>query len=376
MPENVRRRNVAAGPGSSNRAPRGQIEPGRLYTDKMSWSAGILAVLGLALLMVIHESGHHFVARAFGMRVLRFSIGFGPALWRHQPRGSATVYQIALIPFLAYVQIAGMNPFEEVDPDDKGSYANASLTARIATVVAGPLANYFFASFLFFGAYWIGGDQVPTTTITVVKNTPAAHAKMKDGDTVVDIDGTAITDFEQMRQIILRHPNQPITVTVRRDGQRRSMEITPKPNEAGQAQIGVGTVPKKVALTFRQAVVRSVVEPADVVVKLVYSLVRIVTAKDKPELSGPVGIVKITGSAAEVGIDRYLWVLAVLSAYLGGFNLLPVPALDGGRLMFLGYEAVTRRRANARVEAHVHALGLLMLLTLIAVVTVFDIKGN
>jgi regulator of sigma E protease len=342
----------------------------------MSWSAGILAVLGLALLMVIHESGHHFVARAFGMRVLRFSIGFGPALWRHQPRGSATVYQVALIPFLAYVQIAGMNPFEEVDPDDKGSYANASLTARIATVVAGPFANYFFASFLFFGAYWIGGDSVPTTTIQVVKDTPAARANMKDGDKVLDIDGTAITDFEQMRQIILKHPNQPIELTVLRDGKRRTLQVTPKPNDAGDAQIGVGTVPRRVDLTFKQAVIRSVVEPADVVVKLVYSLARIITAKDKPELSGPVGIVKITGNAAEVGIDRYLWVLGVLSAYLGGFNLLPVPALDGGRLMFLGYEAITRRRANARVEAHVHALGLLMLLTLIAVVTVFDIKGN
>ncbi|HEX4477872.1 MAG TPA: site-2 protease family protein, partial [Polyangiaceae bacterium] len=82
----------------------------------MSPVAIVLAVLGLGLLMVIHEAGHHFVARAFGMRVLRFSIGFGPVLWRHQPRGSTTVYQVALIPFLAYVQVAGMNPFEEVDP--------------------------------------------------------------------------------------------------------------------------------------------------------------------------------------------------------------------------------------------------------------------
>src|SRR5262245_54674508 len=124
----------------------------------MSVFAIVLAILGLALLMVIHESGHHFVARAFGMRVLRFSIGFGPVLWRHQPRGSETVYQVALIPFLAYVQVAGMNPFEEVDADDKSSYANASLTARIATIVAGPLANYFFASVLFFAAFMVGGD--------------------------------------------------------------------------------------------------------------------------------------------------------------------------------------------------------------------------
>src|SRR5258706_4756792 len=125
----------------------------------MSLVAILLGVLGLGLLMVVHEAGHHFVARAFGMRVIRFSIGFGPVLFRHQPRGSSTVYQVAVIPFLAYVQVAGMNPFEEVDPKDTGSYANASLGARIATIVAGPLANYFFASVLFFVAFTIGGEM-------------------------------------------------------------------------------------------------------------------------------------------------------------------------------------------------------------------------
>src|SRR5690606_12704300 len=111
----------------------------------MSYAVAItLTILGLARLMVVHEGGHHLVARAFKLRVVRFSIGFGPALWRYQPRGSETVYQVALIPFLAYVQIAGMNPFEESDPADQGSYANASLTARILTIFAGPMANYAF----------------------------------------------------------------------------------------------------------------------------------------------------------------------------------------------------------------------------------------
>jgi len=125
----------------------------------------LIGILGLALLMVIHEGGHLLAARAFGMRVIRFSIGFGPALWRHQPKGSDTVYQVALIPFLAYVQIAGMNALEDIDPDDKGSYANASLIGRISAIFAGPLANYLFASVLFMGAFLIGGD---TTRIQVI----------------------------------------------------------------------------------------------------------------------------------------------------------------------------------------------------------------
>src|SRR5271169_1514753 len=99
----------------------------------------LVAILGLAVLMIVHEGGHYVSARWFGMRVVRFSIGFGPTIWRHKRADSPTVYQVALIPFLAYVQIAGMNPYEEVDPKDEASYANASVLARIVTIAAGPL---------------------------------------------------------------------------------------------------------------------------------------------------------------------------------------------------------------------------------------------
>jgi len=108
----------------------------------------------------------------------------------------------------------------------------------------------------------------------------------------------------------------------------------------------------------------------------VVGMARIVTGKEKPQLTGPVGIVKQTKLAAENSWPSFLQFLGMLSAYLAGFNLVPFPALDGGRLMFLGYEAVTRRRPDARVEAQVHAVGLIMLVALILVVSVFDIRGN
>lgn len=343
----------------------------------MSAVAIVLAVLGLALLMVIHEGGHHVVARAFGMRVLRFSIGFGPVLWRHQPRGSTTVYQIALIPFLAYVQVAGMNPFEEVDPDDKTSYANASLTARIATIVAGPLANYVFASVLFFAAFMIGGEVVPSnsTVVEVIPGGSAAAAQMKTGDRIVSIRQTPISTFDELRKIVLEHPSEPLDVVVERDGKQLTLKVTPQPKaEKGGGQILVQAKPERVPVTVGKAVQKSLIAPAYVVERLVVGLARIITRKEPADLAGPVGIVKIAGSAAERGMDEYLEFLGMLSAYLGGFNLLPLPALDGGRLVFLGYEAVTRRRANARVEASIHFVGLVMLLTLLAVVTVFDFK--
>jgi regulator of sigma E protease len=334
----------------------------------------VVGILGLALLMVVHEAGHLLAARAFGMRVIRFSIGFGPALFRHQSRGSDTVYQVALIPFLAYVQIAGMNPFEDVDPDDKSSYANASLIARISAIVAGPLANYLFASVLYFAALIIGGKPVPTTTVIVVDG-PAKSSQMKTGDTIVSIDGHPVTDWDQMRKMILASPNKPLVIAVTRGKEQLTLGITPALKEGG-GRIGVSPVEKTVKVGLREAAVKSVVYPVDVVESLVVGLARVVTGKEKPDFKGPVGIVKETSRAAERSPIDFLLLLGGLSAYLGGFNMLPFPALDGGRLVFLCYEAVTRRKPNARVEANIHALGLLMLIALIAVVSFFDVRGN
>jgi regulator of sigma E protease len=333
----------------------------------------VLTILGLAVLMVVHEGGHHLVARAFKMRVLRFSIGFGPPLWRFQPRGSDTVYQVALIPFIAYVQIAGMNPFEEVEPGDKGSYANASLLARVLTVIAGPLANYLFASVLFFAAFVIGGKPGESTAIEVLADGAAEKADLRDGDKVLTIDGVAVQDFEQMRKIIVANPTRELALTVDRAGKVESLKITPEAKgENGGGLIGVK--PAREPMPIREAVISSIISPAQVVEVLVVGLVRIVTGREKADLAGPVGIVKFGAKTVDLGADDFLGFLAKMSAYLGGFNLLPIPALDGGRLMFLGYEAVARRKPNARVEAHIHAVGLLMFLALMVVVSVFDIR--
>jgi len=343
----------------------------------MSVSYIIAGILGLALLMVVHEAGHLFAARAFGMRVLRFSIGFGPSLISHKSRGGETVYQVALIPFLAYVQIAGMNPFEEVDPEDKGSYANASLIARISAIVAGPLANYLFASVFFFAALMIGGKGVPTTSVQVMDG-PAKTAKLMDGDTIATIDGGKVADWDDLRRRVMASSKRPIEVGVVRKGEPLTIKVQPIVKD-GHPMIGVTPVLKQVPVTLREATVESLKSPALVVEQLVVGLSRIITGKDKPQLSGPVGIVKETSRAAERSWGHYLAWLGMLSAYLGGFNLLPFPALDGGRLAFLTYEAVTRRRPNAQVEAKVHFFGLVMLLALIAVVSVFDvvdIRGN
>lgn len=332
----------------------------------------LVAILGLAFLMVVHEAGHFFVAKYFGMRVVRFSIGFGPALYRKQPKGSPTTYQIAIIPFLAYVQIAGMNPFEELDPHDKGSYANARLHARILTIFAGPLANYLVASILFFGAFMIGGETVLTTTVDLVMpDMPGAAAQIKPGDKIVQIEGTDITEWEQLRNIISTRAGQKTDVVVERDGKRLTLPVVPA-DEDGQGRIGVQARVVTVPMSVGKAALVSLEEPPKVVASTVVGIGRIIMRQAKPEFAGPLGIVKETAKAVRDGFDKYLTLLAVLSAYLAAFNLLPFPALDGGRLAFLGYEAATRKRPNARIEAGVHTVGLFMLLALVAFVTIFS----
>ncbi|NUQ77140.1 MAG: site-2 protease family protein [Polyangiaceae bacterium] len=360
----------------------------------MSTGNWLIAILCLGLLMIVHEGGHYLAARAFGMRVITFSIGFGPAffrivpkdgyfwfcltgdkirirLWKHDPeKHGPTVYQVAMLPFFAYVNIAGMNPFEEIDPKDKGSYANASVLGRISAIFAGPFANYAFASVLFFAAFFFGGRAVLPTNVNIVEGRPAAAAGLKDGDRIVEIAGVKVDEWEQMAGVIAARPGQTIPVVVERDQERLTLTVTTA-NEAGAGKIGVMAKgpANKVPVTAKEAGYLAITRPPIVVKELVVGMWQFLSGKVEGELGGPVRIVQETARAAESGWTELLIFLGILSAYLGAFNLLPFPALDGGRLMFLGIEAATRRRANAKIEARIHAIGFVLLLSLVLYVT-------
>ncbi|MCA9643175.1 MAG: site-2 protease family protein [Polyangiaceae bacterium] len=333
----------------------------------------VAAILGLGLLMVVHESGHLVAARAFGMKVLKFSIGVGPAIWRHKPKDSDTIYQVAPIPFMAYVQIHGMNPLEDIDPDDKESYANASLIARITAIFAGPLANYLFASILFLAAILVGGEKKATLSVdTVSKDMPAAAAGFKSGDTIKSIDGKQLETWKDLLTTVQASPDKKLEVVVDREGSEQMLTVTPK-NAEGKGLIGISSKELREPVPFGKAAKLAVVMPAELVGQMLASLGRLITLKEKAELGGPIRISEEITKSVKHGPDSYLMLLGVLSTWLAVFNLLPVPALDGGRLMFLGYEAITRRRANAKVEATVHLVGMAVLLMLLLVVSVGDV---
>ena len=312
------------------------------------------------------------------MRVVKFSIGFGPVLYRHQPRGSATVYQVAIIPFLAYVQIAGLNPYEEIDPKDPGSYANASLWGRICTIAAGPAANYLFASILMFAGFYMAGHKVVEETsmrVSIATEGPARSADMREGDHIVKVDDVPVGDWETLKKAVGSHPGEPIKVTVERDDKVLDIQVTPLPKGDKYAgKILIGPYAHIVKVSVLEAARLSVVEPPKVVYDLVHGLAkgiaqRLSGKQDDLEFLGPVGIFKLTSEVVQTGAGNTLQFLGVLSAYLGGFNLLPIPALDGGRLLFLGFEAASRRRADAKIEARVHAVGLVMMLGFVVFLT-------
>src|SRR5258708_6654364 len=335
----------------------------------------LVAILGLAVLMIVHEAGHYLAARKFGMRVVRFSIGFGPTVWKHKPKDSPTVYQVALIPFLAYVQIAGMNPYEEADPKDPGSYANASLWARVVTIAAGPLTNYFFASVLIFVGLVFGGRDVTdeTSMRVVVDDGPAQASGVLTGDRVVAANDQAIHGWDELKKTIGSHAGEPVDLTLERDGETLHKTVTPGAKGApGEGLIHVRAPTHHERVGIADAAKASVVEPPLFVYENLREIGRVITGKSKLQVSGPVGIVKETARQAKMGMGILCQGLGMLSAYLGAFNLLPFPALDGGRLLFLGAEAVSRRKPDAKIEARVHAVGLLMLLTLILFVSYAD----
>lgn len=363
----------------------------------------VVAILGLAVLMIVHEAGHYFAARAFGMRVLKFSIGFGPTFFKIQPEGGLwyftllgdrikiklfphdpekhgpTVFQVAMIPFLAYVQIDGLNPLEEIDPEDKGSYANASLWGRAVTVFAGPLANYIFASVFFFLPVYLDGKMVPgdPTQVSVkdLPEMPAAAAGFQEGDRVLEVEGKPVATWQEMSAPIAESPGKEIAVVVLRDDERVTLRVTPLESEDKKGRIGVEQFTHKVDATFGESAKLALVMPPRVVQLQLEGIAKLFRREGDAQLGGPVAMAKEMKKAAGRGWADFVGMLGFLSAILAAFNLLPIPALDGGRLIFLGYEATTRRRPNPSVEAHVHAIGLVMMLGLMIYVTLANDFG-
>ncbi len=339
----------------------------------------LLAVLGISVLVIVHESGHYLAARAFGMRVVRFSIGFGPTIAKFQPKDSSTVFQIALIPFLAYVQIAGMNPAEENDPNDPELYQNKGVLARFVTIFAGPFANYLIASVLVFGLAVLGhhGENKPHEPMvvdTVQPGSPAEQAGVRVGDTILQANEKPVRHVLDLIEITAPRAQKPTVYVVERGGKAlEPMTIVPM-DDSGRGVIGIIPRVSNEPMPVGRALTYAVAYPFELTLHQLEGFGHMFKQGSTEGVVGPVGMVKIVATRTG-NFVQLANILILISVALGMFNLLPLPALDGGRLVFLGYEIIARKRASERVENLVHTVGLVLLLGLIALVTLRDVAG-
>jgi len=342
----------------------------------MSALSIVIAIFGLALLIVLHEGGHFLVARLCGMRVERFSIGFGPPLVSFKRGG--TIFQIAPIFLGGFVQITGLNPNEEFDKSDPMVYPNRPRWMRLLTVLAGPAANYLTAIVLVFVVLLGWGMSPKTQKIEeAVANRPAAAAGLKAGDVLAEANGQVVNVEHPISEVIKAGQGAAVNIKILRDGKEMTFLVTPdKPAGAYQVGIQLGPYGERTSVSFGAAAKEAFVYPYYASVEILSGLYDMIRGKVQADLSGPIGITKQIAKAANRGAVNFLSMLMMLSVYLGLFNLLPLPALDGMRAVFISLESVTRRRVNPRIEAAVHTAGFVLLIGVLLVVSFKDIFGK
>lgn len=335
------------------------------------------AIPVFGLLVFIHELGHFAVAKYFDIRVHEFAIGFGPVLAGFD-RGE-TRYNLRLIPLGGFVRMAGM---EDGDQEEPRGFAKKSVGARAAVIAAGPIMNFVLASLLFSAFLFLVGTEqvqvprlgaVPATCQAVVAGQsvaspcPAYAAGLRPGDLIKSINGTPIGTWDDILATIGASDGKPISVVVQRDSEQREFRIQPLRNPDNRWVVGIGAEVRRESPG--RALVQGPVMTVRTLGEMVVGLTAMVTGQVKPQLAGPVGITRTIAEQASRGWANLLFLTAYLSINLGLFNLLPIPALDGSRLVFMGVELVRGRGVEPQRENMVHFVGFLILVGLMLFIT-------
>jgi regulator of sigma E protease len=288
-----------------------------------------------------------------------------------------TVYQIAPIPLGGFVQITGLNPHEEFDQNDPYVYPNRPRWMRFLVLVAGPGANYLAAVLMALGMFIGYGKAMPTNDVVeVVAKSPAEAAGLKAGDVLIEANSKTLSPDVLISSVVRQSEGQPVTIKLKRGAaEPQTLTITPRKDPRdGVFRIGIATGTGFVPISVTQSMKEAVILPAVLTVEMLKNIREMIVGKQPANLSGPVGIARHMAKAAEQGAMSFLSLVMYLSIYLGLFNLLPLPALDGGRVLFLGINSLPIKQVSAKTEAAVHMVGLLLLLGVFVIVTFNDIK--
>ncbi|MEZ2330734.1 RIP metalloprotease RseP [Mesorhizobium sp. RCC_202] len=354
----------------------------------------------LTVVVFVHEMGHYLIGRWCGIGVKAFSIGFGPELFGFYDR-HGTRWKLCAIPLGGYVKFVGdMNATssqpstEEIesltDAEREVAFHTQPIWKRAATVVAGPMFNFLLTIVVFAVLFSLYGRSVMEPTVAeVTAGSPAAQAGIQPGDRFVKVDGSKVETFADVQRLVSGRAGDAIAFTMLRDGKEITVTATPAPmeqqdalgNKVKVAVIGVVNnaelgQQRLVSYTPAGAVLAAVEETGHVIERTGQFLQRFVAGReDKCQLGGPIKIAKMSGQAAKLGFEWLVQLVAFLSVGIGILNLLPIPPLDGGHLLFYGVEAVIRRPVSERMMEMAYRTGLFLVLGFMGFVFWNDLFG-
>lgn len=331
-------------------------------------------VVVLGGLIFVHELGHFVVAKLSGVHVYEFAIGFGPRLVGFRKRD--TEYSLRAFPLGGFVRMAGMHP-EEEDlqgiPRDQ-QFLHRPLLARMAIIFAGPLANLLLAVALFALLFAVIGVASPTLNVaSVEEGLPAAKAGIAPGDEIIAIDNIPVNTWDELVQKVQSSPGQELLLTIRRGGQERPLSVIPIDSGEGRGLIGIRPQLVYTKYSFVQSIAMGLDWTGQVVGAFFTALGDLVRGQGAGEIIGPVGIGMEIGEATRSGLPNLVLLAGLLSINLGLINLLPIPALDGSRLMFLTLEALRGRPMDPDKEGVIHLVGFALMLALLVIISVRDV---
>lgn len=349
----------------------------------------------LLVLVLAHEWGHYITARLFGVRVNEFGFGFPPRILKLWHR-HGTDFTLNLVPLGGFVRLKGEDGSEAADAD---SFAHKTAWRRLIILFAGVAMNFVLGYFILVFIYGHGAEMAvpkndPQAIVAnqrlmidgVLAGSPAAVAGVLAGDVIVGVDDAAgkkvgAIEAEAVRDFIVSHRGQPLTLNLRRGNDNLQKIVTPTELKPGVIGLGVqlfevGTVRYRGAAIFGRAG-KDTAEITTLIFKTLGTVIKKLVRHGELEqgVTGPVGIAVVTGSVARLGLIPLLQLVAMLSINLGLLNALPFPALDGGRALFVLLEKVMRKKVRMEIERAAHLIGLALLLALIVAVTYRDIVG-
>lgn len=330
-------------------------------------------VFVFSLIVFVHEAGHFITAKLTGMQVDEFAIGFGPKLYSR--KYGETVYSLRIIPLGGFNKIAGMSDEEELN---ERSFLNKPVRSRLLVISAGALMNFLLAFLLLWGIVFSTGisSVLPDPIVGgIIKNSAAAEAGIEPGDRIISVGNTPVNRWIDIPEVIEAHQREVVPVVYERDGSRITVDTIPKTDEkTGRTLLGVMPSIRTKYVGVGEAAHFAVNRIVDLGGMMLTGLYRMVSGTEKAELAGPIGVAQLAGQAASVGFVNLLTFTAFLSLNLGILNLLPIPMLDGGYIILILLEGITRRKMPKKALYYIQMAGVIILGAMFIFALVQDIS--